>query len=305
MRKPALIILALVATGALTVIACAESDRIELANGDVLRGRIVERTDMVIVLEHASLGRVEIPRDSIAAMPEPAVPERAVVEPPPFVEPPASPWESQLDVGVAGSRGNSDTFDARIGFLTINETITDRWKIDAAYYYGTSGSETNKHSFTSGVLKDWLMPDSPWLLFAQGRYDFDQFKTWRHRATGHGGAGYEFIKTDELTLIGRIGAGVAQEWKPTSGPRPEGLLGGEVIWNISDRQRLVAHTTLYPDLGDFFEFRVVSGLAWTMSLDFAKGLAFTIGVDNEYESSTAPGIRHNDLKYFAGLSLTF
>src|SRR5690606_29571895 len=150
---------------------------------------------------------------------------------------------SQFDLGFAGSSGNSDTFDGRAAFLTTRETERDRWRIDASYFYGESGGVRTKNDFTAGVLKDWLFPESPWLVFAQGRFDYDEFKTWSYRVSGHGGVGYEFIKNDELTLIGRLGAGVSKEWKPSSDLRPEGLLGAELGWNISERQRLTAHTT--------------------------------------------------------------
>lgn len=285
----------------LTSVAIAD-DRIELTTGDVLTGEITAISEEQVTLEHAVLGTINIPRDQIAVMPDP-LPE---LEPAPIEEPPAKPtWESQIDLGFAGSRGNSDTLDVRAAFETRLETETDRWRIDAAYYYGESDGETSKNQFTAGVLKDWLMPDSPWLIFAQARYDYDDFKQWLHRASGHGGFGYEFFNTDEFLLIGRVGAGAAKEWKPSDSLRPEGLLGAELRWKINDRQTLSAHTTLYPDLGDFFEFRVVSGIAWNMAIDTARGLSLNFGIDNEYESSTEGDIEHNDFKFYGGLSIGF
>jgi putative salt-induced outer membrane protein YdiY len=284
----------------------AVADRIELLSGDSVSGTIVERTDSHIVIEHAVLGTLSIPRDQIASMPEPPTADAAAeiveqVEP----EPVASKWKSSIDVGMSGSQGNTDNLDFRVAFETLNETDIARWRIDASYNYGETNSEKNKSQATVGVLRDWLMPDSPWLIFAQGRYNYDEFRDWTHRATGHGGVGYEFIKTDTYLLIGRLGAGAAKEWKRTESLRPEGLIGGEFRWNINDAQTLSAHTTLYPALDDFFEFRVVSGVRWTMMLDRARGLALSAGIDNEYESETDPGIKKNDFKFFAGITFKF
>lgn len=282
-------------------------DRVELQSGDTLIGTIVERTDEHVIFDHEVLGRLTIPTERIVSMPDmPA----AEAEPLPELtdelpQPARAPWRSQIDLGLSGARGNTESIDLRASFLTVQETDTHRWRIDAAYYYGEDNRNTSKNQATAGVLRDWLFPNSPWLIFAQGRYDYDEFRDWTHRLSGHGGIGYEFIKSDEYTLIGRLGAGAAKEWKRSESIRPEGLLGMEFGWNISDRQRLSAHTTLYPDLGDFFEFRVVSGIKWTMQLDVARGLALSAGIDNEYESQTNPGVKHNDLKFYTGLTFQF
>lgn len=294
----------LFATAALSTIAVA-GDRVELRSGDTVTGTIVEHTSEHIVIEHDVLGLLTIPADEIASMPD--IPEyvapEEVIETPEIEEP--SPWLSQIDLSLSGAQGNTDTLSFRTGFRTVKETDYYRWRFDASYYYGETDGTTNKNQATAGVLRDWLLPDSPWLFFAQGRYDYDNFRDWRHRVSGHGGLGYEFIDTEELTLIGRLGAGAAKEWQRSESLRPEGLLGLELAWNISDRQSLGAHTTLYPDLGDFFEFRVVSGVQWTMQIDQARGLALNAGIDNEYESQTDPGVKNNDLRFYAGITFKF
>ncbi len=296
--------LAILAT---VVTTAAADDRIELTSGDVLIGRIVEATEEQLVIEHAVLGTLTIPRGTVANLPDLEL--HPVDPPPPPEEMPAAAdapkWKSQFDLGFSGSQGNSRTFDFRIAFQTEHETDTDRWRIDAAYFYGKSAGETTKSEGTLGVLKDWLMPNSPWLYFAQARYDFDEFRSWTHRVSGHGGAGYEFIHTDELTLIGRIGAGASKEWERSQPIRPEGLIGGDLSWQINDKQKLAAHTTLYPDLGDFFQFRIVSGVVWNMLIDEANGISINVGVDNEYESITEGDSKHNNLKYYGGISIGF
>ncbi len=280
-------------------------DRIELRSGDTVTGEIVERSDEHIVIEHEVFGRLTIPMDEIVSLPEDdeAPVEDAVDEP--MLEDKPSPWKSQIEIGLSGAQGNTDTLSFRAGFLTVKETADYRWRIDASYNYGETDGNTNKNQATAGVLRDWLFPESPILYFAQGRYDYDDFRDWRHRLSGHGGIGYEIIDTETFELIGRVGAGAAKEWQRSQSIRPEGLLGLEFAWTISDRQSLTGYTTLYPDLGDFFEFRVVSGIKWTMQIDAARGLALNAGIDNEYESQTDPGIKNNDLRFYAGLTFQF
>lgn len=295
--------------------AATANDRIELQSGDVLHGEILQRSDDIVIIEHPVFGQLTIPMDQIAAMPplpETAnpldaadAPELDATQQQSPVPPARAPWRSQIDLGLAGTRGNSDTIDIRAAFVTVQESDHHRWRIDAGYFLGKDDGETTKHSATVGVLRDWLMPDSPWLFFAKGRYDFDDFRDWSHRVSGHGGLGYEFIDNDEFTLIGRAGAGAAKQWKRSEPLRPEGLLGLEFAWNITEQQHLTAHTTLYPDLGDFFQYRVVSGIQWTMQMDVVRGLALSAGIEHEYESRTEHDTEHSDLRFYTGLTIQF
>ncbi len=216
-----------------------------------------------------------------------------------------SEWLSEFDINVGGSTGNTETFDLRVAFRTERETERERLRIDASYFYGEADNVKNQSRLTAGIRNDWYIADSPWSFFAQGRYDFTEFREWKHRASAHGGAGYDFVRSEELRVIGRIGAGASKEWKRTDDLTPEGLLGLEADWKISDRQRLIAETTLFPELDDFFEFRWVSSLSWRMELDNLRGIFVTAGLENEYESTTDEGVDHNDLRYYAGLTVAF
>lgn len=280
------------------VCATAQAETIKLKNGDNLNGTIIEQDDQRIVLQHEQLGRLEISRANI---------DSTSVEPPSAqADVPAKTRKTTVDLAANGSFGNTDKQAFRAGIASDHETEISRLKLDSAYTTGYSNGERDENKLTAGALHDWYFRNSPWLTFANGRYDYDDFQTWQHRLAGHGGFGYRFRNTDKLKLTGRLGAGAVKEWgSEEDNLRPEGLIGGEAWWKISDRQTLSAEATLYPDLDDRGEYRFVSKLDWALLLDRATNMSFTAGLLYEYQSVVDPGFEHYDLDIFAGVRFEF
>jgi putative salt-induced outer membrane protein YdiY len=274
--------------------AVAHADSIKLKNGDVLNGTIVEQDDKRVVLQHEQLGRLEIPRDNI----EPAVAQTQ--------QPQKDERKTKFDLAANGSWGNTDKQTLRVAIASDHETEENRLKLDTSYTTGWSNGERDENKFTAGGLHDWYMQNSPWLLFADGRYDFDDFQTWQHRLASHGGFGYRFRRTETLKLTGRLGAGAVKEWGSEEDDlRPEGLVGVEAWWKVSDRQSVSAEATFYPYLDDMGEYRVVSKLDWSVLVDSARNMSLTAGLLYEYQSVVDPGFKRYDLDIFAGVRFEF
>ncbi len=214
-------------------------------------------------------------------------------------------WQSEADLSFAGASGNTDTLTLRSAVRTERAFNGNRLRLEASYRYGESDDVKDESRATAGLRNDWSPEDSALLYFGQLRYDFDEFRAWTHRASAHAGLGYKLLQNDTLTVTGRLGAGASREWDATEDVQPEGVVGLEADWRIDERQRLTAETTLFPELDDLPQHRWVTTVAWRMQVSRARGLSLSLGLENEYESETPPGIRHNDLKYFAGLTISF
>jgi putative salt-induced outer membrane protein YdiY len=282
------------------LIACTatHAETIKLKNGDTLRGNIIEQDDQRIVLQHEQLGRLEISRANV---------DSTSVEPPAAqAQAPEKERTTKIDFAANGSWGNTDKQTFRVGIASDRETEENRLKLDSAYTTGYSNGDRDENKFTAGGLHDWYFSNSPWLLFADGRYDYDDFQTWQHRLASHGGFGYRFRDTETLKLTGRIGAGAVKEWgSEEEDLRPEGLIGGDLRWKISDRQTLGAEATFYPQLDDMGEYRFVSKLDWSLLVDPATNMSLTTGLQYEYQSVVDPGFEHYDLDIFAGVRFEF
>lgn len=309
------------------------ADEFKLKTGETIRAEVVSRDDQNIVLNHPVFGRITLPVAQLApveattaagpvsgapvAAPAVVVPAGSVAAAPANPAAPALPeepkkigfmdnWDAKFEVGASGSTGNSDAMDLRVGLLATKETDEHRWKFDTAYTKATRNGEETRDEFTVGVIKDWKIPGSQWFWWADGRYDYDRFKSWDHRASGHTGPGYEFIKSDKLTLLGRLGLGAAKEWgSDQDDVALEAFANLDGKWKITKDQTLAASTTIFPSLTDVGEFRARNTLDWIVKLSYQDGLSLKLGLIHEYESETDPGRDKNDLKYLASLLFDF
>ena len=215
-------------------------------------------------------------------------------------------WGAQLELGVNGSQGNSETADLRVAVKAGNETEARRWVFDTAYFYSASDGDATRSDFTLGFVHDWLFKDSPWFVFASGRVDFDDFQDWDYRGNATAGVGYELIDTDTLTVRLRGGVGAVKEFgSDDEDLRPEGSAGGELKWLITPSQTFAAAVTAYPSFDEFGEVRVRASADWTLKVDQADGVSLKVGVVDEYDSLADGGTDKNDLKYYGALVIDF
>ncbi len=283
--------LAIVATILLTM-SVASADQVQLEDGDVLRGTVVEQTDTQIVLEHSVLGRLEIPRDRIKDL---DIEDKKDVK-----------WDSHVNVAFNGASGNTEESSLRIGGRSRRRTPETRLRLDAAYYLSTSESRIDNNKLTVGIEHDWLLRESRWFLFADGRFDYDQFESWRQRVANHVGPGYDIIDKEGLLLDARVGVGPRKEWGSEDDDwEPEGLLGLRFDWQITRRQSFDASAAFLPVLGDFGNYRTRSAVNWAVRVFNDLDLSVTTGVSHEYQSRVDPDKDHNDLRFFTGLQFDF
>ena len=301
-------------------------DQLTLTTGETLKGRIIGRSEQTVTLEHPILGQLTIERAHIAALAQPAPDQPPAPDAPPTaaVDQPAkadlaadvvpdSPLahlfhsrDSHFEIGLSGTDGNSQTTNFRLGMVSKKEDDAMRSVFKSSYYFSKSDGNTTRNEFNAQLTHDWLIPDSPWLLFAQGIYDYDQLQSWDHRVSGFAGVGYELVKTDRFELIGRTGGGLTKEFGGENDLRPEGLVSAAILkWKLTDSQTLTGSATYYPDLGEMGQFRTLAKLEWQVLLNHADGLSLKLGLEDEYESHTDGDSIHNDLKYYGSLVIDF
>ena len=207
-------------------------------------------------------------------------------------------WTHEIDAGLNGSTGNSDSMNLHTGYSATYKDDEHGWKFITAYDKAKSDGVESRNQFFADLLKDWFWQDSPWFAFAQGRYDWDEFKDWDYRLSASGGAGYEFLKNDAWYVVGRFGLGGNRTYGDANEEfTPEAILGLDANWTISARESAAFKTTFYPSLEESGEYRNITTFDWKMTISDSGNLAMKIGLMNEYDSLAAPGIDKNDFKY--------
>jgi putative salt-induced outer membrane protein YdiY len=207
-------------------------------------------------------------------------------------------WRHEVEAGVNGSTGNSETLNLHLGYNGAYKDENHGWKLTTAYDKARSDGEVSRNQFFADLLKDWYRSDNPWFAFAQGRYDWDEFKDWDYRLSASGGIGYEFIKTESWYLVSRFGFG----GNKTYGGEEElftreATLGLDAAWTISERESVDFKTTFYPNLDESDEYRNITSFNWRLTISEQGTLAMKIGLINEYDTQPAPDTEKNDFKY--------
>ncbi len=219
---------------------------------------------------------------------------------------PEPEWDSRLTIAFGFSDGNTEQFNFNSIFRTVRENDETRLAFDAAYFFSQEDGNKTENKATVGAVHDWFL-DERWFVFAQARWEYDEFRSWRHRASGHAGVGYRLIDEENFKLTPRIGMGAAKEFgSPRNEIIPEGFAGLDMAWQITENQSLTASTYYYPYLNDLPEFRWINTVAWNIKIDQADGLSLSVGLLHEHESDPADdSIESNDFKLFGGLTFDF
>jgi len=302
---------------------------LELTTGEVLRGQLVERNERVIIFEHPVLGRLTISADSVRTL-------RELPEPgPPDVDPPdpghmddaivvtpvkdvKGTWDSTFSLGLNASAGKTTEGSLRLSLNSVYQDLTKKFTFDSFYLYKQTDGVATENKVTAGIRGDWPFAGSLWGYFAQARYDYDAFQSWRHRFTAGGGFTYLLVdldridpaagldRTDIVTLSANGGIGLNREFGSlVTEIEYEGILGLDFAWRISRRQRLTIDGTIFPGISNTGEYRFVSRAAWSMRLDRLDGVSLTAGYHYEYQSDVDPGVDPNDLQFFISMGIDF
>ena len=305
--------------------AAARADDVGLETGEILEGKVVEQTAMVVILEHPVLGKISIPRARVkfvvtdaekmaaaeqgrrteAATAKAAAGGTAAPAGAPAPETKAE-WVSKLEVGINGAGGNTRSKNFIAGVRSERTRPRTILKFDARYTLSESGGETTQSRFTTGLRKDWLTDDPRWSWFAEARYDRDQFQEWSQRGNVAAGVLYKFIEKDDLYVGIRVGASGTKEWgSGEDHVRPEGLLGVEAKYKIDDSKEFTFQSTYYPDLTDRPEYRMLSSAGLSVRLDEKGTLNVRFGIEHEYDTHRSRDVKRTDYRYFALLVLHF
>jgi hypothetical protein len=298
-----------------------ESVVIQLVSGTRIAGEIVEETGDTLTLRNSELGEILIPEGQIAARLAPDAPLGPKAPAPEEAPPPGlfgtsflAGWEKSVALGISGKSADTDEVSFTASVEGDYADDDKRWKLRSAYFYGELESTTSKNEGFANLRRDWLVPDQPWFIWAEGRTDYNDFQAWQFRAGGFAGLGASlfdtddtdsFRESDDLQVLGRIGAGYQYEFGQVDDGTPEAVAAIEARYKISENQTLRFAHTYFPSLEDLPESRNVTEGSYLITIDRGRGLSLKFGIFNEYLSMTADDSVHNSLNYFAQLQYSF
>lgn len=300
------VLLAIAGAAALpSVSAAGDLSTLALRSGERIHGRVVDMDSEGITVMSPLLGPVRIARSDLADVPgqpagEAAAAPSTPADPPTFFR----GWKWNAEFGLNGSSGNTETLNFRAGLNGKRETSKYDTTLGLTYAYGSEDGNKSKDRFEATARNDWKL-DAPWRLFAQGKLESDYFQDWDWRWSAYAGVGYEFIKSDKTTLMGRAGAGASQEIGGSENKIvPEALLGLDYTHKFNERNDIFANIDFYPALDRFGPYRFNTKAGWQILVDEKSNMSLKLGVEDRYDS-TPEGRRRNDVDYFVLLVFSF
>lgn len=215
------------------------------------------------------------------------------------------PWEGNVELGLNGTDGNTETFNVRLGGLAKRKTEFRSEQIQVTSIQKRANGVTTANTALIDSRIDWPIPSSKFNTFVHTLVEYDQFKAFDCRISGDTGVGYEFIQNDITTLIGRMGLSASHEiGGPNNKTNPELLFGSEYKHKFNETHQISAQMSYYPNVTDFTDFRLNSQASWQIVLSSVHNLSLKLSIIDRYDS-TPEGAKPNDLDYSTLLLWTF
>ena len=215
------------------------------------------------------------------------------------------PWSGNIEMGLDGSSGNSNTFNVRLGAKAKRKTKRHSFMMDLDYHKNTNdGVETANRLYIEGRYEK-LNQTKPWTWYIQETTDYDEFQPWNVRVVGTTGFGYR-LRDDKITsMTVRLGAGCMQEvGGPDQDCVPEMNYGLEYSHQMTRRQKVNMSADYYPDVTCYDHCRVVSKADWEVLLDAEMNLSLKLSIIDRYNYPN-PGGKLNDIDYAIVLLWSF
>ncbi len=213
------------------------------------------------------------------------------------------PWEVSGNAGFTSTSGNSDTLLATAGIVAKRMWADSDLNLGLDGAYGETDNVRNVQTVRGYGQYDHKMSER---TFWYGRAELlhDGIADIEYRLTLGPGAGYYFIKKENLFLRGEFGPSWVYERKGNTTLGYFAVRFAERFeYKISDRAKLYQALEWLPQVDRWnnyvlnFEAGVESALTDKLSLTFA--------FINNYVNEPAPGRERNDTRFIAGLKYRF
>jgi len=217
-----------------------------------------------------------------------------------------SPWSGNVGLALNGNSSSTVTFNFRLNATAKRVTTLETFTASITYYFAYDTGEITDNTGLISVEQVWnLAEKSPWNLWAQGSYQYDETEGYISRLTGYGGVGYRVVNTDDLMINLKAGLGAQWDYRGNTAIQPQSLLQITTDWKIKDGLSFTAEASIANNLTEFNNYLVRARAQLEAAIKSIEGLALTAGVRDEYDSTPSAGSSYNQLWYWLGLQYNF
>ncbi len=322
------------------------ADEVRFKNGDRLSGQIVKLTEGKLVLKSAVAGEVTVNLSDIqtfssaapieihlkdgtvlrqavtAAEPnqfsittgEPLKPQTFALAQVESINPPAAPkpkWTGSISGSVAATSGNTKTDSIAASVNMTRRTEKDRTTAGGDFSRSnredpdTGDDETIENWWRATAQYDYFFTKK-FFGFGNARYEKDAIADLDRRIVVGGGAGYQWVETDDLAFSTGFGlASLYEKFEDADGSNSEMSLqaGYNLNKKLAKGVRLLHDLTYYPSIDKFSDYFLTTTAEVRASL--TKSMFANFKVIFNYDATPAPDRGSTDVKYLLGVGMNF
>ena len=216
-------------------------------------------------------------------------------------------WTGGADIGLALTRGNSNTTNLTVGMAVSRETLRDKTSLYGAAVYNretTEGvSRTIANTFRFGARYDRNI-NRDWFGYGFTDLEHNGLQDLDLRWVLGGGLGYHAIRRErtKLDLLG--GLDMSREYfegDDNDRTSLEAQLGQTLDHQFTPRVSFKEQLFFFPNLSEGGEYRINFDAALVM--DINRRLAWQVTLSDRYLSDPPGGLKQNDLLLTTGLKI--
>lgn len=216
-------------------------------------------------------------------------------------------WNGGADIGLALTRGNSNTTNLALGMAISRETLRDKTSLYAASVYNRETtddvSRTVASTFRFGARYDRNI-NRDWFGYGFTDLEHNGLQDLNLRWVIGGGLGYHAIRSErtKLDLLG--GLDMSREYfegNDNDRTSLEAQVGQTLDHHFTPRVSLKEQLFFFPNLSDGGEYRINFDAALVM--DINRRLAWQVTLSDRYLSDPPGGLKQNDLLLTTGLKI--
>jgi hypothetical protein len=284
------------------LVASIETDHpvsVRLANGDKVTGAVTPVAD----------GRLKISGgagDFYATVPQIAASWAAGQEDP-AVAALRRKWTYEAGVDINGENGTNKQLGTDLSFKATLNGPDDTLGFAAAYNRQVTNGVKAADQFKAGVdYSDDISANTSW--FVRDEAGFDRVNEIEFDDIAAAGIGYNFVKTKDETLVGRVGISYRKyDYTPSADTPSVSAVGADLELHYKQTfgvSELHDDLVLLPDFQDTKSYVIINELGYSVPIALSQW-KLTMGVSNNYNSEPVAGIKKLDTMYFTRLTLVW
>ncbi len=230
------------------------------------------------------------------------------------INPPVKPepkWTGDLSLGITYTTGNTKSESVTGSANASKRTDNDRTTLSGDFAKSlkaddiTGDNETIENWWRARAKYDYFFSEKLY-GYVDARYEKDAVALLDRRVTVGGGAGYQWIESDEMNFSTEIGlASLYEKYENQTNSNAETSLqmGYHFDMKLLDNIKFINDLSYYPSIEKFSDYYLTT--TGEIKANFTESFFSNFKIIVNHDDTPAQGRHKTDIKYFFGLGYSF